>query len=909
MRNSAASQACRSAPHHNHKSGVECALAPLRAANRLCACSGLFAPLLLVFFSILPLHAQSTSSPPLEIARPVRPWDFLSVLGTRAGVLGAETGRFEAWAYPLKVLRDFHLTFLSEGHVISADALVRSIIVRPEGTTLIYSGDTFSLRETIFVPREKAGILIRLDLETSQPLEIGAVFEKDFQLEWPAPLAQGSIDFVPRLNAFALSDPEGRFSAVVGSPSGHEYQEEYSTNAVSLPQSSFKLGVVAKGSATKLIAIAASSSKSLEAEALYHDLLQYHDQWQNDDAMLYRQYLDSNLKLTLPDRMLEQAYQWAQVSMLQGVVENPFLGTGLVAGYDTSGVDSRPGYAWFFGRDALWTSFALTAEGDSVTSRKAIEFLANYQRADGKVPHEIAQGASFVPWFTKLPYAFASADATPLFIIAVEDYVRRSGDVQFASVMWDNVWRAYQFLTSTYDERGFPRNAGVGHGWIEGGPLYPLRSELYQSGVGLEAIRSLAQLARVLGKEPLAADLDKTFARKSREVDDAFWMETEGHYALGLDLAGQQVNVPSVLATVPMWFGLLDPQRSDKTITELSGPNHATDWGMRILSTRNSHFDPSGYHWGSVWPLFTGWASVGEFRYHRPLPALQNLQANALLTFEGAPGHVAEVLSGSYYGTLQTASPNQIWSSAMVVSPLLRGLLGLSPDALQHTLRFAPHVPGDWSAFRADNVAVGPARLSLAYSRTASAISLVIGGNGEPCQLTFAPALSLRAHVRRVTLDGKPIQFHLEPNANDQHLETSFKTGRQEQRLVVQVDDDFAMSEPATLPLLGETSRGVRVLSETWSQHRDILSLRIAGSAGSTYNLGVWNPRQIASVEGGELSHSGAEQGTLRVDFANGGPEDAAKVVTIHFRGRGKNSSADPAKTTRSEHPVERKPQ
>ena len=51
----------------------------------------------------------------------------------------------------------------------------------------------------------------------------------------------------------------------------------------------------------------------------------------------------------------------------------------------------------------------------------------------------------------KTPYAYASADATPLFIIAMNDYVTHSGDIGFAQQKWDNLSRAYEFLRSTYD--------------------------------------------------------------------------------------------------------------------------------------------------------------------------------------------------------------------------------------------------------------------------------------------------------------------------------------------------------------------------------------------------------------------------------------------------------------------------
>ena len=66
-----------------------------------------------------------------------------------------------------------------------------------------------------------------------------------------------------------------------------------------------------------------------------------------------------------------------------------------------------------------------------------------------------------------------------------------------------------------------------------------------------------------------------------------------------------------MLATVPMWFGLLDEAKADAMITELADLDHQTDWGMRIISEHSPKFSGGGYHYGSVWPLFTGWAAAG----------------------------------------------------------------------------------------------------------------------------------------------------------------------------------------------------------------------------------------------------------------------------------------------------------
>ena len=149
-----------------------------------------------------------------------------------------------------------------------------------------------------------------------------------------------------------------------------------------------------------------------------------------------------------------------------------------------------------------------------------------------------------------------------------------------------------------------------------------------------------------------------------------------------------------------MWFGLLDEEKAAEMITQLSDSNHQADWGMRIISGRATRYSGGGYHYGSVWPLFTGWASVGEYRYHHEHPAYANLRANALLALDGSPGHVTEVLSGDYYQGLSTSSPHQIWSAAMVVAPVLRGMLGLSTDAQNATLTLGAALARGLARFR-----------------------------------------------------------------------------------------------------------------------------------------------------------------------------------------------------------------
>ncbi len=822
----------------------------------------------------------------------MRPWEFLSAVGTRAGIFGNEAGTLEAWVYPLKIVRDFHLVFHIEGRALPAESLARTVSVQPEACSILYAGDAFQVRETFFVPVHETGAVILIEVETVHPLEVEVVFQRDFQLEWPAGLGGTYLNWNPDLRAFVLGEEQKKFAALVGSPTAALSAEEYSTNYSSSSRNSFLLGRTAKGRDTRVVVIAASVNGGKEAENSYRRLATYRE-LQRTSSDYYKQYLNETVRVVLPDTQLQQAYDWARVSMIQGMVNNPYLGTGLIAGYRTSGESARPGYAWFFGRDALWTSFALNAEGEFADTRTALDFLTHYQRADGKVPHEISQSATFVPWFTDYPYPYASVDATPLYIVATDDYVRESGDVNFASEKWDSLWKAYQFLKSTYDTQGLPQNFGLGHGWIEGGPLLPVQTELYQSALGAQALHSLANLAHLTGKEGLSQQLSQEFAHQKQLVDQTFWSPDKKLYAYALDPNGHRMESASVLATVPLWFGLLDQDHSQQMIDQLVDSDQQTDWGMRIISSQNSLYDPAGYHFGSVWPLFTGWATVGEYRYHRAVPAYSNLRSNSLLALDGALGHVTEVLSGEYYQALSTSSPHQIWSSAVVVSSLLRGLLGLETDATSNQLTFAPHIPAEWESFEVHKIHIAAAMLDLKYKRTEDGITLEMRRTGSgDCAMEFSPALGARAEVAAAEINGRPVSFRVERNREDQHVVVRFPVYSGPSTLHIRLRDDFGYDISSNLPQLGERSQGLRVLSESWGPKYASLTVNVSGIPGKRYELILWNSGQIANVEGGELIQDDNGQRRIRVELP--GTEASSYVhgrIVIQFTAEGGGSS------------------
>jgi len=829
--------------------------------------------------------AAQEPSHSLQLSRVVRPWEFVSAVGTRGGLFGDESGRMEAWVYPLKILRDFHLQFDVEGHTIPAESLARTVTARPESYTILYTGDTFAVRETFFVPVQEGGALILFDIDSAQPLNIRAAFKRDFQLEWPAALGATYANWDPKLRAFLFGEEQKKFWALVGSPTAQNQRLEYQTNYSSSDEDSFDLGATSHRKEPRIIVLAGSAHGVTEVEATYQALSANYAMLMRQSTEYYQAYLQRTVNLELPDTELQQAYDWSRISVLQGLVNNPFLGTGLIAGYRTSGTSQRPGFAWFFGRDCLWTSFALNAEGDFASARMALDFLSKYQRDDGKIPHEIAQTANLVDWFKGYPYPYASADATPLYIVTVNDYVTASGDTGFAQEKWDTLWKAYQFLRSTYDSQGVPQNLGIGHGWVEGGPLLPVKSELYQSALGAEALRALSNLARLAGKTDVSEALADEFSKQEQMLNQTFWLTDKKRFAFALDSNSKPVDEPSVLATVPMWFGLLRDEKALPMISELAGADHQTDWGMRIISSEASRYSGGGYHYGAVWPLFTGWASVGEYRYHRALPAYLNLRANAMLALDGSLGHVTEVLSGDYYQPLSTSSPHQIWSAAMVLSPILRGLLGLGSNANAHVLTFAPHVPADWTMLSVKNVHVGGCTLDLRYRRSDEDMTLEMnrGGSGD-CNLEFSPAISFLAEVLAAEMDGHLVPYRVVKSAVDQHLSVRFAVPKGQSKLRIMIHNDFGLGFSPGRPALGSASRGLRVLKETWSASKDRLDFEIAGVTGSAYEMTVLSAAVVSHVEGAEFLRTGSNQAKLRIQIPSGPPDTYGRQrVVFHF--------------------------
>jgi len=383
------------------------------------------------------------------------------------------------------------------------------------------------------------------------------------------------------------------------------------------------------------------------------------------------------------------------------------------------------GLPWFmtvFGRDSLLTSFQalpFTAELAETTLR----VLARYQAAElddfrdaepGKILHEIRFGE--LTHFDERPHSpyYGTADATPLFLVLLDEYERWTGDTDLVRELEPNAQASLRWIDEHGDRDGDGyveyerRNKETGlenqcwkdswdsirfsDGSIARGPIATCEIQ----GYVYDAKVRTARLAReVWGDSELADRLEREANELKRRLNDDFWIEGRGFYALALD--GEKKPVDSLTSNVGhlLWSGIVPEERAERVAEHMVGNALFSSWGVRTMAEGEGGYNPIRYHNGTVWPHDNSLIAHGLARYGFREKAAKI----SLATLEAAPFfryRLPEVFAGYRRGRTSfpveypTASSPQAWATGTPLL-LLRVLLGLEPEGDE--LRSDPHLP------------------------------------------------------------------------------------------------------------------------------------------------------------------------------------------------------------------------
>ena len=371
------------------------------------------------------------------------------------------------------------------------------------------------------------------------------------------------------------------------------------------------------------------------------------------------------------------------------------------------------GLPWFmtmFGRDSIFTSLQalpFTPELAATT----LDVLGKWQgiRVDdfrdedpGRILHEMRYGE--LTAFEERPHSpyYGTADATPLYVVLLDEYERWTGDTKLARELEAEARAALRWIDEYADLQGNGyvayqrRNEETGlenQCWKDSWdsisyrdgrlPGFP-RATCELQGYAYDAKIRGARLAREVWKDPAFAEqLEKQAADLKRRFNRDFWIEDGHYFALALDADGSQVDALASNNGHLLWSGIVDKSKAKAVAAHLLGPRLFSGWGVRTLAEGEGRSNPIGYHVGTIWPFDNSFIAWGLRRYGFKEEAAQ-VAAGILDAAEFFEGRLPEAFGGyeraltKYPVQYPTACSPQAWSTGTPLL-LLRTMLGLEP--------------------------------------------------------------------------------------------------------------------------------------------------------------------------------------------------------------------------------------
>jgi glycogen debranching enzyme len=395
---------------------------------------------------------------------------------------------------------------------------------------------------------------------------------------------------------------------------------------------------------------------------------------------------------------------------------------------DGNGMSFVPaaGLPWFtalFGRDSLIASlqsmiiypeFAATTL-DVLGQLQATE-RDDYRDAEpGKILHELRFGE--LAYFKLIPHTpyYGTADATPLYLVALHEAWRWTGDLDLVRRLLPVVegclawidecgdrdgdgFQEYQTRSSLGYENTAWKDAGDSVPYLDGTLVKGPKALCELQGYVYDAWMRTAELFEALGLLDRGVELRAKAARLHDLFNDVFWDEAGGFYAYCLD--GEKRPVLTVASNVGhcLWSGIVRPDRAARVVARLTAPDMWSGWGIRTLSAEHMSYNPYSYQNGSVWPHDNAIIALGFRRYGFAAEAGRVARDLSEAASHFNLNQMPELYAGLQRGPLgfpvQYVGANvpQAWAAGSVFMTL-RAMLGLQPDAPNDRLCIDPMLP------------------------------------------------------------------------------------------------------------------------------------------------------------------------------------------------------------------------
>jgi len=439
-----------------------------------------------------------------------------------------------------------------------------------------------------------------------------------------------------------------------------------------------------------------------------------------DKSRYMQQWLANAPRVSCEWRWLERIYQRSMID-LAALRFSPNIVTG----------KSIPaaGLPWFmtiFGRDSIITSLQTLPFAPELAEATLLT-LAAWQgtvsddfrdEEPGKILHELRYGEMTI--FGERPHSpyYGTADATPLFLILLDEYERWTGDDKLVHKLKPAAKDALTWIDEYGSRNGYvefdQRNKLTGlenqcwkDSWnailfADGSQSLLPRATCEIQGYVYDAKIRCARLARKIWNDPILAQrLEQEASDLKRRFNEDFWLSEQGFFALAIDGAGRKVDSLTSNIGHLLWSGIVEHEKAQSCVDHLMGKRLFSGWGIRTMAEGEGGYNPIGYHIGTIWPHDNSLIAWGLRRYGFDREAAR-ISAGILEAATFFRGRLPEAFAGyqrnltSYPVEYPTACSPQAWAAGAPLL-LLRVFMGLEPDG--------------------DNLIINPA-VPLAFGRT-----------------------------------------------------------------------------------------------------------------------------------------------------------------------------------------------
>lgn len=430
------------------------------------------------------------------------------------------------------------------------------------------------------------------------------------------------------------------------------------------------------------------------------------------------------------NKRFNKALAWAKLS-LDALMMNQVT-KGIFAGL--------PWFNNYWGRDTFISLPGATlVQGRFTEAKQILKSFAAYQQTDssstdyGRIPNIV----------TTTEKAYNTADGTPRFVMMAKEYVQRSGDTAFVSVMYPTIQRSIEgTLRYHCDSLGFLTH-GDAETWMDAvgpdGPWSPrgnrandiqaLWAHHLEAGIWFASRIGDAKSIRSWGQQldALKKNFTTYFIRNGVVIDH---LNKDG--SVDRQLRPNQIFVST----------LLDGAMQGSVLRSVTS-NLTYEYGVASLSQNDDNFHPyhqydlyypkdAAYHNGTVWTWVQGAviselcnvneqetaARITENSAHQILDRGAVGTQSELIDAIPRPGEREPRLSGTF---------SQAWNLAEFIRNFYDDYLRVRVDLVRHHLMLRPRLPASFGNIKA-TINLNGRSLPIEIERHKQLITVLING-------------------------------------------------------------------------------------------------------------------------------------------------------------------------------------